>query len=1084
MPLSAGDLKEIIERASSFAERLNGQFDCDGFEADDARVDSLLAHWRELIAPGDDQAFARRLSWDGLDDAMVRRVLARPRLADEAPLPAWASTLQEVVSVFEYLPHDSEIADRVISAEDPVPFEDVLIPFIALARYRLLGDEGQLAGVSEVALVSLERALLRRLAELFRHPLYQQFNLQRALSQTGIFRQGPQGGAASESGGYSSFVARMRSHNIALFFLNYPVLARLAVETMNSWIEATSELLDRLRDDHQLIANSFADGMEIGEVAALGCDLSDAHNGGRSVVAVRYASGLKLIYKPRDLALERAYFSFLEWLNANGAPLQFRSLRVVERSNYGWVEFVANDECRDESEVENYFQRAGMILCLVYAFGGTDFHFENIVAAKDQPILVDLETIMHPQLNVAADIAATGGAHYLAQVRVQEGILSTGLLPWWVTNDDGVAIDVSGLGCNVEQDGIDRVARWSNPNTDHMELVYEFGAIPVSGNVVRLGGQAVSSDAHTASIVDGFRTMHAILRRNRDKLLGPDSPLLAFAEHDVRFLFRDTRVYGNLLLSTLGCEPLQDGVLRSIELDILSKPLLHTNSASQFWSLRRSEQAALERLDIPYFSASANTDAIGLEGGGELAGIFVEAPLNRALARIGGLEGDDIEALSKIIRSSLNARVAINGADVASPQDELDCDIIVSTDEYIARAKLITKHLKDEAIRSSDGSVSWIGLAFLPVAERFQLQPCGPELYSGYTGIALYLAAFAKATGDDECGKLALNALQVMRRGLSDKAGIAEFLATAGIGGATGAGSIIYALVRISQFLQDDVLIEDARRLALQIPANLIAEDSSVDIISGLAGTILGLLALYDRIQDQAVLDRAVLCGQQLLVMRVDTPTGHRTWRARGVANPLSGFSHGAAGITYTLLRLFDRTGDALYLAAAIEGIAYEQTLFIPSAGNWRDLRETGNPGEDDSHHCTSWCHGAPGITLARLGGLATLDTPDIRNAINIGLATTQSFGVGGFDHLCCGSMGRADVLIEGARRLGRPELLGAAHQMAGWAVHRAQRDGGFRTQSGVGMTDAGFFSGTSGIGYTLLRLAYPGTLPSILMWE
>jgi lantibiotic modifying enzyme len=131
----------------------------------------------------------------------------------------------------------------------------------------------------------------------------------------------------------------------------------------------------------------------------------------------------------------------------------------------------------------------------------------------------------------------------------------------------------------------------------------------------------------------------------------------------------------------------------------------------------------------------------------------------------------------------------------------------------------------------------------------------------------------------------------------------------------------------------------------------------------------------------------------------------------------------------------------------------------------------------------TAWCHGAPGIALARLGGLGALDTTDIRTDIDIGLETTRRFGAGGVDHLCCGGMGRADVLIEGARRLGRPELLKAAHQQAGWAVRRAEREGGYRTQSGHGMVDPGFFSGVAGIGYTLLRLAHSESLPSVLLW-
>lgn len=1083
MSLSDAELKDIVERASTFAERLDDRFEHDQSAVDDKRVEALLVHWQDLIAPGDLDAFDRRLAWDGLDEPGLRRALGRPRLAASEPLPAWSLTLRDVFSFYEARPYDRETSDRALDPNDPVPFEEVVLPFVLLARHRLLGDSEQTRGISLAALTSLERALLRRIAELFRLPLYREFTVQRATRQTTFSRLLAQVSEFEQGHEYDTLVARMRSE-IGLFVLKFPVLARLAAEAVDRWVDTFAELLDRLDKDRAAIGDIFGAGGDPGEVVALGTNLSDDHHGGRSVVAVRFSSSLRLIYKPRDLGPERAYFSLLSWLNEHGSPLRFRLLRVLERPNYGWVEFADHSECADEGEAQRYFQRAGMLLCLVYALGGTDFHCENVVASGEQPILVDLETILHPQLGAAADIATMGGAHFLAQVRVQESVLGTGLLPWWVTNEDGATVDMSGLGGVVEQRSIDRSVQWTRANTDQMDLTYDFATIGLSGNVARLGRSDLSANAYTDSIVDGFRAMHALLLRNMRLLLAEDGPLSAFADQTVRFLFRDTRVYGNLLSSTLDCDSLQDGALRSIELDILSKPLLWTTEPSRLWALRRSEQAALERMDIPYFSASSLENSLVLECGGLIDGCFTEAPLTRTRSRLRALEQDDVDALEQMIRASLHTRVAINGADEAAPGSELDRDDCLNADELLGHARAISHALCEQAIRSPDGDVSWIGLGYLPVAERFQLQPTGPDLYSGYTGIALYLAAFARTTGDREFRSLALRALRILRRELAQEDNVVDLMSSAGLGGATGSGSIVYALVRISEFLGDDSLIEDASNLAAHVSAELIAADSSLDVVSGAAGAIFGLLALHEAIREQWVLDRAVECGQHLLRSRVQTSTGHYTWRTRSVAKPLAGFAHGAAGIACALLRLSERTGNAPFAAAAIEGIAYERTLFDPSAGNWRDLRESRGAYEDEAVHCTAWCHGAPGIALARLSGLAALDTADIRTEIDIALKTTQRFGAGGFDHLCCGGMGRVDVLIEASRRLNRPDLLEAAHRQAGWAVRRAQATGGYRTQSGVGMTDPGFFSGTGGIGYTLLRLANPAALPSVLMWE
>jgi type 2 lantibiotic biosynthesis protein LanM len=1083
MPLADPDLRDIVERASSFTERLNGGFEHGDLAVEDERVEALLTHWRKLIAPGDPTTFERRLAWDGLDEAAARSSLARPRLAAGEPLPPWSITLSDAVNTFEASSEDSQRADRALDPGAPIPFEEVVLPFVVVARHKMFGEGGQASGLSSTALTMLERALLRQLAELFRLPLYFEFAVQRASRQSTFSRLLAQAAESDEHREYSAFVTRMRAGSIASFFRKFPVLARLAAQTTDRWAETSAELIHRLVQDHQAIKAAFSDGADLGEVVALGTDLSDAHQGGRSVVAVRFASGLRLIYKPRDLGLEQAYFSLLAWLNEHGAPLPFQLLRILERPQYGWVEFVENRECADEAEAERYFRRAGMLLCLVYALGGTDYHCENVVASGEQPVLVDLETILHPQPAAVADTALLGGAQFLADVRLQEGVLGTGLLPWWVTNEEGATIDMSGLGGVIEQTSIDRTARWTRVNTDQMNLIYEFITIPLSGNVVRLGGRVVSTAAYTETIVDGFRTMHAVLQRNMQVLLAADGPLKAFAGQSARFLFRDTRVYGRLLMSTLDCDSLQDGALRSIELDILSKPLLWTAAPNPFWPLRRSEQAALERLDIPYFSTPTDVNSIALEGGESLDGCFVEAPFTRACSRLQALERDDVDTLAQMIRAALHTRVAINGADEAAIGEEPNHDVRLSTDELLKHAKEISDALREQAIHSPDGSVSWIGLGYLPVAERFQLQPTGPELYGGFTGIALFLAALAQTSGDDEFGALALGALRTLRRELTDD-NIAELTSWAGIGGATGCGSLVYTLVRISTFLGDPSLIDDANRLAAHISREQIATDTGLDVTSGAAGAILGLLALYDTTGEHWVLDRAIACGQHLLRSRVQTPTGHRAWRTRSVEKPLTGFAHGAAGIAYALLRLFERANDAAFTAAAIEGIAYERSLFVSSVGNWQDLRESSSVEGEVGVHRTAWCHGAPGIALARLGGLKALDTADIRTDIDIGLETTQRFGAGGFDHLCCGGMGRVEVLIEGSHRLGRPELLKAAHQQAGWTVRRAERAGGYRTQSGLGMVDPGFFSGTAGIGYTLLRLAHSESLPSVLLWE
>ena len=61
---------------------------------------------------------------------------------------------------------------------------------------------------------------------------------------------------------------------------------------------------------------------------------------------------------------------------------------------------------------------------------------------------------------------------------------------------------------------------------------------------------------------------------------------------------------------------------------------------------------------------------------------------------------------------------------------------------------------------------------------------------------------------------------------------------------------------------------------------------------------------------------------------------------------PLTGYSHGAAGIALALLELAARTGAEGFRSAARGAIDYERSLFSSEAGNWPDLRVFDTPPE------------------------------------------------------------------------------------------------------------------------------------------
>jgi len=1080
MEVSQEDLIKIVEEASTLTERLGIRLIPNKTPVDEKLISSRREMWCQVVAEGNSEKFAKRLAWDDRDSQAVGNILGSVCFANVKRLPVWAETLQEALQTDWETAYIS--AYRCLDAEKPIPFEEVYLPFVYVAREKLIvqvGASWQL--LSEDVHIRLERQLLLQLMSLCTQSLELEFSLFKALKQSAFTFLWGRGLDIGSNEQYQTFVKDLKTGKLLSFFQKYSVLARLVATAMDIWVEEKTEFLQRLGLDLTTIQQTFQE--DTSQVVAIQLNLSDLHNRGRSVVALTFASGLKLIYKPRGLGLEAAYFQLLAWCNQQFVLLPFKLVKVIDCKTHGWMEHVEHLPCEDEAAAQRYYQRAGMLLCLLYVLQANDCHQENLIASGEHPVLIDLETLLQPVAQeIDSKIEELGGAQYQANQQFFDSVLRTGLLPRWdYFAPGGKAEDISGLGGVGEEIPVRR-QKWQNINTDGMALEYEPGITPAQANTLFLKDVALSPNDYVNELVSGFRQMYQFLSEKQETLLATDSPIAALAHQRVRFLFRNSQVYADVLNKALNQKFLRHGVDRSIQLDVLSRAFLKADTKPPIWSLLSAELQALEQMDIPYFVADSSSDALRVNDL-IIEGYFKEPSYDQMISRLRQLNDADLAQQIAIIRGSFYSRVA-RGMTSAAPTSailDLNATVPLTQVQLVQEAVEIAKELQQRAIVAADSSVTWIGMGYLPDAGRMQLQPLGDGLYDGVCGVALFLAALAKITGDTGFRDLALSALQDLKKSLQNinPNFQAKFTKQIGIGGSTGLGSIVYTLVKVSQFLDEPELLDIASLAASLITQESIASDRSFDTISGSAGAILGLLSLYQASSESTVLNQAEALGCHLLSNRKNSDSGFRAW-ATLEGKLVTGFSHGVAGIAYALLRLYKTTQDPNFLEAAEEAIAYERSLFYPSAGNWQDVREK------KPSFMTTWCHGAPGIGLGRLGGLEILDTPEIRQEIAVALNTTQKLGLQNLDHLCCGNFGRMEVLLVGATKLLSTELLETVQKQAATVVARAKEVGAFYlfSELSADVYNPGFFQGTAGIGYELLRLAYPESLPSALLWE
>ncbi len=416
--------------------------------------------------------------------------------------------------------------------------------------------------------------------------------------------------------------------------------------------------------------------------------------------------------------------------------------------------------------------------------------------------------------------------------------------------------------------------------------------------------------------------------------------------------------------------------------------------------------------------------------------------------------------------------------------DTPDVLIEFKSEEAIRVLAVLFTQLRDASIPGRGGVVSWR----VSQEPGSPLTPLGPHLYDGSCGIALFLAAYHSATGNDEACSLAKRSVAQLRNKVASLSATPEHLRTKAlpIGGFVGLGAFLYTFTRLARWLDDKELMESASQVATLITADSIRKDDKYDVVTGCAGTLLALLAFEAAAEQghEQALELAVLCGKHLLERRVSYKSLPKAWPGREHP-PLCGFAHGASGIAYALLMLFSRTGEPEFLEAALEGFTFERQLYDPVLRAWFDLRF------NRPHQQSAWCHGGPGIALARVACLSAIDgreAPEIQKDLQEALAITTDLPDLPNDHLCCGNSGQVEILRTVGHALGDSELMSRAHLLAQRRLVPAQESGFRFSLNREGDDVTGFqpslFLGLAGVGYTLLRLIFPGVFPCVLMLE
>jgi lantibiotic modifying enzyme len=266
---------------------------------------------------------------------------------------------------------------------------------------------------------------------------------------------------------------------------------------------------------------------------------------------VHFAKTTEWYYKPRTGCQEIEWFNLLRWLNDEGFALPFQIVDVKSENGHCWMEAVRPKACRTRRQLSRFYLRGGALSYLLHLLRGVDFHMGNLVAAGEQPVFVDIETLLHP----ATPLPVTAQAE-------ETSILRTGLFPVGNTSTDSVSA---------------------------------FGQCGWRSRDAKSRIQPSVRSNFVMDLLAGFRAMHVFVAEKPARSHYLESMVTRLAKLSGRNICRPTRQYFSALTQSFAPSFMRDDLDRSLFL--LAFCTEHAGSTRQVLT----EAASLENADVPVF---------------------------------------------------------------------------------------------------------------------------------------------------------------------------------------------------------------------------------------------------------------------------------------------------------------------------------------------------------------------------------------------------------------------------------------------------------------------------------------------------
>lgn len=877
-----------------------------------------------------------------------------------------------------------------------------------------------------------------------------------------------QGSNAMERGIYYNEVLLRNNKYKKGIYADYPELTRLLDIKVKSNIEFIIKIIKDTENEIDELEKVLNSEEKLGKIREFNMGEGDTHNNGRSVTKIIFNTNKIIMYKPHTLDIEKKYYEFIQWINEATINIQHKLLAVKSYSieDAGWTEYIEYEACENSEQLKSFYNKIGILLCLLYTTKGMDIHYENIIAKKDMPVIIDLETFIHPDL-----FGETGfkSAIEIAVKEISDSVARIALLPTHITSkNSGKIYDVGGLGANKQQESVFLSKFIENYGTDEVKIKKMHSVIDVKLNNPSIKGDIADSKCFREDIVNGFKNMYRWILEN--KVLYLDKVIQYFGDTIARAIYRPTNVYGQILYSSYHPDLLTNSVDRMIFLHRLALSDYEKNYKTIILEMKDMLQG-----DIPYFTVEASKT--------EVCGVYSDETKVKL-----ELENSTIDSIAKKIKKmnevDMYRQIAVINSKLDNEPNKEETKTIFkktykrkwSNNEEIKVAEIIADYLLERSVTIETEECSdrtWFGSEENEFGLN-EFKPINFSLYSGLAGIALffnYLGIISKKYKYSKITKEICNSLiKYIPRKADDKD--IELLQ---VGAFTGLSGILYVLFYIDYSNNTNYYEEQINKI-LDLINDKIRGLTKLDVIADV-GIIGVLISIYTKIDNVLMKNKALELSKKVFMKLKDSSIEIKdipgiTWNQKGYV----GYAHGNAGIIAQIYRLYNITKDESIKILAEQAMLFERASYEETKNNWRKTIEA------DLCSC-AWCHGAPGILMSKLQLLRSGMADEIINKeIEVAIDSTIKDGLKIHWCLCHGDMGNLAILKEAGIILNDDKLYKqAVCSIEDFIEYFLDF---MNTEQFKENEHNGLMTGLAGIGYEILRINREHELPNVLALE